>query len=72
MPTLVGTKLYGYCNGYFGRDDYADKIIILEGSKWIVCAYLEEGVDLVTSLNFESESEKYECVKRWSQIGGDC
>ena len=27
----IGVKLHGYCNGYFGRDDYEDKIIIAEG-----------------------------------------
>ena len=27
----IGTKIYGYCNGYFGRDDYGAKIIIAEG-----------------------------------------
>ena len=26
----IGTKIYGYCNGYFGRDDYSAKIIIAE------------------------------------------
>lgn len=38
----VGTKLYGFCNGYFGRDSYEDKRIIAmgewNGSNWIVAA----------------------------------
>lgn len=64
MHNFVGTKIYGYCNGYFGRDDYDDKIIILEGLKWIVCAYLDD--DIITCANFDSEEEKIECIKKWS------
>ena len=63
---MIGTKIYGYCEGYFGRDDYKDKIIILEGKTWIVCAYLDPEVDAVTCVNFDSETEKNMCVKKWS------
>ncbi|CAN5420982.1 hypothetical protein BH09ACT9_BH09ACT9_00240 [soil metagenome] len=35
-----GTRLFGYCNGYFGRDSYGEKIIIAtgiwRGKVWIV------------------------------------
>lgn len=68
MGGFIGTKIYGFCDGYFGRDDFKDKIILLEGKKWIVCAYLESGIDKVTCVNFDSEEEKEECVKRWSVI----
>ena len=61
----IGTKIYGYCEGYFGRDDYKDKIIIFEGPKWIVCAYLDK--DEITCLNFDSAEEKEECIKKWSK-----
>ena len=63
MIGLVGRRIYGYCDGYFGRDDYEDKIIILEGKTWIVCVYANS--DVVTCVNFSSEKEKIECVKRW-------
>ena len=66
MSGFVGTKIYGYCNGYFGRDDYDDKIIILEGRRWIVCAYLDIDNDWVTCVNFSSEEEKEERIKEWS------
>lgn len=52
MNSFVGTKIYGYCDGYFGRDDYSDKIIILEGKKQIVCSYLDN--DCVTCVNFDT------------------
>lgn len=66
MCGFVGTKIYGYCNGYFGRDDYDDKIIILEGRRWIVCAYLDTDNDWITCVNFDSEEEKIERIKDWS------
>lgn len=63
----IGRKIYGYCNGYFGRDDYENKIIILEGKLWIVCAYLGCENNRVTCVNFESEQEKQNCIDRWSK-----
>jgi hypothetical protein len=68
MNSFVGTKIHGYCDGCFGRDDYDDKIIILEGKKWIVCAYLDIDNDRVTCANFDTEDEKIECIKRWMNI----
>ena len=62
----MGTKIYGYCAGYFGRDDYDAKIIILEGRKWIVCAYLNPYNDRITCVNFDTEEEKETCIKKWS------
>jgi hypothetical protein len=32
---LIGTKLYGYCNGYFG-EDYTEKVIEAVGKDWLV------------------------------------
>ena len=66
MCGFIGTKIYGYCNGYFGRNDYDDKIIILEGRRWIVCAYLDSDNDWITCVNFDSEEEKEERIKQWS------
>ena len=62
----VGTKIYGYCNGFFGRDDYDNKIIIFEGRTWIVCAYLGNS-DLITCVNFESQEEKQHYIDKWSE-----
>ena len=61
----IGTKIYGYCNGYFGRDDYEDKIIIAEGKKWILCSYLSIDNDRVTCVNFDTKKEKEERIKEW-------
>lgn len=36
----IGDTLYGYCNGYFGRDSYGNKRVIAKGtergSNWMV------------------------------------
>lgn len=32
----VGTMLYGFCNGFFGRDSYEDKRVESFGDDWIL------------------------------------
>ncbi len=32
----IGTVLYGFCNGFFGRDSYDDKRIEAIGADWVV------------------------------------
>lgn len=36
-----GDTLYGFCEGFFGRDSYGDKVVVAVGRDWIVCR--EEG-----------------------------
>ena len=62
MNGFIDIKIYGYCKGYFGRDNYSDKVIILEGKKWIVCSYLDN--DRVVCVNFNTEEEKIEWSKK--------
>ena len=61
MNDLVGKKLYGYCNGYFGRDSYGEKTIIAAGSwdgeLWVV-------VKEHWGLNFANGFDK-EDLARW-------
>lgn len=42
----VGTIVYGFCNGVFGRDSYEDKIVIACGKHmkrpWAVLAVLDD------------------------------
>lgn len=33
---FLGIKIYGFCDGYFGRYSYEDKTIVASGEKWIV------------------------------------
>lgn len=32
----VGTRLYGYCGGCFGRDSYDDKRVEAIGADWLI------------------------------------
>lgn len=36
MEIGVGTVLYGFCGGYFGKDSYGEKIIEAIGEDWVV------------------------------------
>lgn len=35
-PVRVGTILYGYCGGVFGRDSYDEKRVEAVGADWVV------------------------------------
>ena len=63
MDTLIGTPLYGYCGGAFGRDSYDKKYIVLAGKDWIVVLD-SEGYPNDTI--FESPEIMYEKIKEWS------
>lgn len=71
--TNIGKIIYGFCNGFFGRDDYEDKIILFETNTAIVCTYLEGNTiygtapGILTCANFDSEEEKQEYINKWSK-----
>lgn len=46
----AGDEIGGYCNGYFGRDDYANKTCILVTPKFAV--FSEQGTGLGSVLNY--------------------
>jgi hypothetical protein len=37
----IGDILYGYCDGYFGRDSYYRKVVIGLGGDWVVVRELD-------------------------------
>jgi hypothetical protein len=45
MTLLVGTKLKGFCGGFFGRDSYDDKRVEAVGVDWVVVR-TEDGTPL--------------------------
>lgn len=59
---FVGIKIFGYCNGYFGRDSYDDKIIIASGEDWIV-AKNNRGQSEFAS--FDSTDEMWKLIDEW-------
>ena len=52
-----------FCNWYFGRDDYEDKVIVYETDTAICCKYLDN--DNLTVANFKSEEEKNQYIGKW-------
>ena len=54
----VGDTLYGFCNGYFGRDSYADKQVEAIGSDWVVAREVGSG-SLVMYLGRPEDLLKY-------------
>lgn len=60
---FVGIKIFGFCNGYFGRDAYADKIIIASGENWIV-GRTDDGLNEFAS--FDSEDDMEQLITEWS------
>jgi hypothetical protein len=60
---LIGTVLYGYCNGFFGRDSYGDKVIEAVGKDWIVVRTEQNEVDFCSFSDFEA---MLSAVKEWS------
>ncbi len=60
----VGKKIYGYCNGYFGRDSYSDKTIVAHGATWITVLDID---GYASSTNFESHERMIEKVKEWGK-----
>jgi len=62
----LGKTIYGFCNGYFGRDDYETKVIVYETSKSICCRYEDRSLKgILTVANFDSEEEKNELISEW-------
>jgi hypothetical protein len=63
----VGTILYGFCDGYFGRDSYSNKRIEAIGADWIVVRELDgydEGTPLFCS--FRDTTVILSCLGKWS------
>ena len=64
----IGTVLYGYCDGYFGRDDSGDKRIEAIGADWIVVRYINDLNEGCTGFcSFKDTAEMEENVKRWGR-----
>lgn len=60
---FVGINIYGFCNGYFGRDSYTDKAIIASGQDWIV-AINQRGETEFAS--FDPGDDMEELITEWS------
>ena len=57
----VGDEIGGYCNGYFGRDDYENKTCVMVAPKYAVFEHWETGTG--TILNY-SDGLEFD-AKKW-------
>ena len=68
----VGDRITDFCNGYFGRDDYEDKICVAVFDKFAVFQY-EDGKGIV--LNYPNNRDDFwsmvECWKQKADKRGD-
>ncbi len=60
----VGTVLHGFCNGFFGRDSWDDKIIEGIGPDWVVA---RNSVGEPCFADFYSRSIMYEYLTEWAK-----
>lgn len=62
----IGDKIGGFCNGFFGRDDYKDKTCIFVACKYAIFEY-EDGT--ATVLNYENRLLIYVNTENWIPTG---
>jgi hypothetical protein len=61
---LIGTMLYGFCNGYFGCGSYEDKIIEAVGVDWIVA---RDSTGHPVFAKFDRPDEVRDFIAQWSR-----
>lgn len=61
-----GLMLYGYCNGFFGRDSYGDKRVVAWGVDWIVVRE-EDGTPNFCHFEPRHLVDRDKMILEWSQ-----
>ncbi len=62
---VVGDRIHGFCNGYFGRDDYESKVCIMVSRKYAVFQY-DDGTASVLNASSDDEMRNIsEDSKEW-------
>ncbi|WP_312286905.1 hypothetical protein [Terrisporobacter sp.] len=64
LKKYLGKTICGYCNGYFGRDDYDTKKIVFVGKRYIVTEN-SEGWGNIAYFTKESKKEAEELIELW-------
>ena len=59
---VIGETLYGFCNGYFGRDSYKNKRVEAVGVDWVVCRDEEGEVHFAT---FHGTEKFWLNIEKW-------
>lgn len=61
--TNIWRKIYGYCDWYFWRDDYTEKIVIQEWTTRIVTI---DNFENISFCKFDTEEDKELKLREWS------
>lgn len=64
LEKYIGKTLFGFCNGYFGRDSYSNKKIVYAGNNYIV-AENDYGKPVVAYFEDESIEEIICLIETW-------
>lgn len=65
LNKYLGKTLYGYCDGYFGRDSYKNKTIVYTGDNYLLCED-EDGHPCLAIFYTKSNNEIKELLKEWT------
>ena len=63
----VGDRIGGFCNGYFGRDDYEDKICVGVFEKYAIFQY-DDGTGEVLNFPKDEDGLFWSYVETWKEI----
>jgi len=58
-----GDKIGGYCSGFFGRDDYENKVCVLVQDKYAVFEY-ENGMAAVLNMQEDLSKKNVDTMKK--------
>jgi hypothetical protein len=61
----AGDKIYGYCQGYFGRDDYDNKVCVVCTPKYAIFESVETGFASVINYYESFDAD----VDEWKRDG---
>ena len=67
LLNALGTKLYGYCDGYFGDCTYSGKPIVGIGPRWLVVESKEGEHILFRITQFDDVKEQIAFINEHSQ-----
>ena len=63
----VGSVLKGFCNGFFGRDSYEDKMIEAMGMDWVVVREIDSKEPLIATFHDGWQKEDmWKLLYEWS------
>ncbi len=71
-PLRVGTMIYGYCEGLFGRDSYGDRRVEAIGADWVVLRTEDNTVELYDGVPERLLEFSYPCASYHDDVREGC